>query len=157
MDVRRIQQAGAVMEGSMPSQLECRARDLPKRGFVAVTLCQVLWGRDNDIMSVIDTRVDRPNAMQRADHHLRMFIAREGGPRRDNAIIEVSLVMEDRATTRSPSDKHRIVIFGGVRSAIIVQRVERGFEPWILVAANYHAWFIDIEEEDARVVRGIFQ
>jgi len=157
MDIRRIQQAGAVMEGSMPSQLECRARDLSEWRFIAVTLRQVLWGCDNDIMSVIDTRVDSPNAVQRADHHLRMFIARERSPGRDHAIIEVSLIMKDRATTRSSSNKHRIVIFGGVRSAIIVQRVETGFEPWVLVAANYHARFVNIEEEDARIVRRIFQ
>ena len=131
------------MQRSVSGKLECRSGHLSEGRLVLDSQHRVR-GRHHDIMSIIDTCVCCTDAMQCADHHFRMFVAREGGTGRDHAVIEIALVVENRAASRSPPNKHSRIFLGRGSPAVVVQRMKASFKPRVLIATDYHARLIDV-------------
>jgi hypothetical protein len=100
-----------MVQGAEPCQLECRPGDLPRH--------IPIQGHDY-IMAVIDTRIDRADAMQCPHHHLRMFVSREACSRRYHAVIKVAGIVEDGTTAGPPPNENGILAFRFIAGAVAI-------------------------------------
>jgi hypothetical protein len=77
----------------------------------------------------------------------------EAGFGANDTIIQITVIMEYRATARSPSHKQSMseVAFA-VDWSLVIEEVKVGFKPWVLIAANDNTWPIYIQEKDLRIL-----
>ena len=59
-------------------------------------------------MAIVDAGVGCSNSMQCPHYHLCMLIACKGRPWRDDAVIQISFIVENGASTGSPSNIEHI-------------------------------------------------
>jgi hypothetical protein len=116
---------------------------------------------ENDVVALVDSGAFNAELAQCANHHLGMLVPREVITRARNAPIEVALVMEDGASSRSTADKvdganarrFRLGVVGAVSCGIKNAKVDLG--PRVLVAADDYTRSVHVEEQDG-AVRGRF-
>ena len=109
---------------------------------------------EHDVVPFVDTNSWVENFANGFRHHLRVLIPRELIRRTYDAVIEISMIVKNRPTTRSPSQEiDTLHESAGCRVLPpTLNKIMVDLEPGILISPNDNAWLVDVEKAYVRVL-----
>lgn len=144
-DIGRGQQTGPVVEGSQPCQFVGGSGNLQRPRISR------RWDvPEYNIMTLVHKRPVHSEPAQSPNHHFGMFVSIECQRWAYHTIIDISLVVENRSSPRSPTDELDA-------ERIIPEQPQIDFEPRILISPNYYARAVRIQEQHSRIRRCFLQ
>lgn len=139
--VRRREQAGAVVEGAQAGELVGGPRDLePRGGGVGIV-------RNDNVVPRVDVRPVYAQRAQRPHDHGGVPVAVKDARGADDAVVDVAAVVEDGAAAGAAADEADLLLVGQPAP----HEAEVRLDPGVLVPAEDDARVVDVQEQDGGV------
>lgn len=150
-----------MVQRAQPRELIRRPRDLARLGCLLWQSClvDVFPTRcvppriQHNVVPFVNLGLRHAEGLQGAYDHVRVLVAVEDGRRADDAVVRVSLVVEDGSAAAPATDE-----IHALRMADwVLEQREVDFHPRVLVAPDHDAGSVRVQEEDGRVGRALLQ